>query len=116
VVGGWHPGEGGRSGQLGSLLVGFYEGSSLRFAGKVGTGFKAAELRRLGHVLNDLASEECPFDPPAPRAVTRTARWVRPVLVAEITFAEWTSGGTLRHPSYIATRDDKDPREVVREI
>jgi bifunctional non-homologous end joining protein LigD len=47
--------------------------------------------------------------------VSRTAHWVRPELVAEVTFGEWTSSGTLRHPSYVALRDDKDPREVVRE-
>jgi bifunctional non-homologous end joining protein LigD len=115
VIGGWHPGEGNRSGQLGSLLVGHYEGDSLRYAGKVGTGFKEGELRRLGALLADLATDECPFDPPPPKPVARTAHWVRPELVAEITFSEWTSGGTLRHPSYIATRDDKDPHDVVRE-
>jgi bifunctional non-homologous end joining protein LigD len=123
VIGGWHPGEGGRSGHLGSLLVGYYEphaerarrGSGLRYAGKVGTGFKADELRRLGGLLDGLASEACPFDPPPPRPVQRTARWVRPELVAEITFAEWTGEGILRHPSYIGTRDDKDPLDVVRE-
>jgi bifunctional non-homologous end joining protein LigD len=115
IIGGWQAGEGGRSGQLGSLLVGFYEGDALRFAGKVGTGFTGAELTRLGGVLARLASEDCPFDPPPPRPVSRLAHWIRPELVAEIEFAEWTNGGTLRHPSYLGTRDDKDPRDVVRE-
>ena len=115
VVGGWQPGEGGRTGRLGSLLVGYYEGDALRFAGKVGTGFSAGELDRLGRLLADLATDDCPFDPPPPRPVSRLARWARPELVAEVTFAEWTAHGTLRHPSYIATRDDKDPHDVVRE-
>ena len=115
VVGGWQAGEGGRSGQLGSLLVGYYEDDRLRYAGKVGTGFNARELGRLGGLLEGLAVADPPFDPPPPRPVSRSAHWVRPEVVAEITFAEWTAGGTLRHPSYVGTRDDKDPRSVVRE-
>lgn len=115
VVGGWQAGEGGRSGQLGSLLVGFYDADELRFAGKVGTGFTGAELTRLGGLLAGVAADECPFEPPPPRPVSRLAHWVRPELVAEVTFAEWTPTGTLRHPSYLATREDKDPRDVVRE-
>ena len=116
VIGGWHPGEGNRSGHLGSLLVGYYEGDALRYAGKVGTGFKVDELDRLGALLDDLATDDCPFDEPPPKPVVRTAHWVRPELVAEFTFAEWTNEGILRHASYIATRDDKDPHEVVREL
>jgi bifunctional non-homologous end joining protein LigD len=124
VIGGWQPGEGGRSGRLGSILVGYYdddhddhgrEPHRLRYAGKVGTGFSGPELARLGALLADLASDDCPFDPPPPKPVARLARWVRPELVAEITFAEWTPAGTLRHPSYLATREDKSPRDVVRE-
>jgi bifunctional non-homologous end joining protein LigD len=115
VIGGWHPGEGHRDGQLGSLLVGYYEGDALRYAGKVGTGFDAAELARLGRLLAEVATDTPPFDPPPPKPVARTAHWVRPQLVAEITFAEWTPNGTLRHPSYLATREDKDPHDVVRE-
>jgi bifunctional non-homologous end joining protein LigD len=115
VVGGWQPGEKGLVGRLGSLLVGVYEGDRLRFAGKVGTGFTDRERRLLQDRLAALAVDRPPFDPPPPRPVARTARWVRPDLVAEVNFAEWTAGGTLRHPSYVALRDDKDPRSVVRE-
>ena len=115
VIGGWHPGEAGRSGQLGSLLLGYYEHDSLRYAGKVGTGFKAHELSRLSQLLGDLATDGSPFTPAPPPVVARTARWVRPELVAEVTFGEWTDEGILRHASYIATRDDKEPRAVVRE-
>jgi bifunctional non-homologous end joining protein LigD len=115
VVGGWQSGEGNRSGLIGSILVGVYEGDQLRFAGKVGTGFKDHELTRLGGLLAQLAADESPFDPPPPRPVSRVAHWVRPELVAEVTFGEWTSDHIIRHASYIATRDDKDPRDVVRE-
>jgi bifunctional non-homologous end joining protein LigD len=103
------------AGKFGSLQVGVYEGDKLRFAGKVGAGFTEQERTRVGRLLDDLATDASPFDPPPPRDVSRTAHWVRPALVAEVTFAEWTTGGTLRHPSYVATRDDKEPTEVVRE-
>jgi bifunctional non-homologous end joining protein LigD len=116
VVGGWQPGEGGRAGRLGSLLVGYYDDSGrLRFAGKVGTGFRDAELDRLGALLAERAADEPPFDPPPPRAVARIARWVRPELVAEVEFGEWTADGILRHPSYLGLRHDKAPTDVVRE-
>ncbi|MEO7556685.1 MAG: non-homologous end-joining DNA ligase, partial [Acidimicrobiales bacterium] len=115
VVGGWQPGEGNRSGFLGSLLLGHYDEGRLRFAGKVGTGFSSSELDRLGGLLDALAVAESPFDPPPPRLVARTARWVRPELVAEVEFAEWTGDGILRHPSYLGLRGDKTPSDVVRE-
>jgi bifunctional non-homologous end joining protein LigD len=115
VVGGWQAGEKGLSGTLGSLLVGHYEGDELRFAGKVGTGFSGRERDRLLGLLTPLAADGPPFTPAPPRPVARLAHWVRPELVAEVTFAEWTGHGTLRHPSYVGLRDDKDPRDVVRE-
>ena len=62
-----------------------------------------------------MATDESPFSPAPPRFVSRTARWARPELVAEVTFGEWTDEGILRHASYIATREDKEPRAVVRE-
>lgn len=115
VIGGWQPGEGGSAGRLGSLLVGHYDDARLRFAGKVGTGFTDAELGRLGGLLDGLAAENAPFDPPPQRSVARLARWVRPELVAEVEFAEWTADGILRHPSYVGLRSDKVPGDVVRE-
>ena len=115
VIGGWLPGEGGRSGRLGALLVGYYEGDRLRFAGRVGTGFTDRELARLGRLLGELATDESPFDEPPPRPVVRLARWVRPELVAQVQFGEWTSEGILRHPSYLGLRNDKAPGQVVRE-
>jgi bifunctional non-homologous end joining protein LigD len=119
VVGGWWPGEGNRHGSLGSLVVGVHDpaapGNPLRFAGKVGTGFNAAALREYERLLDGLATEDCPFDPRPPAAVSRHARWVRPEVVIEVEFAEWTSEGVLRHPSHIGRRFDKDPTAVVRE-
>lgn len=119
VVGGWSEGQGGRSGSLGSLLVGVHDpaapGRPLRFAGGVGTGFSDADLRRLRDRLAELATDTCPFDPLPPSLVRRTGHWVRPELVAEVAFAEWSDDGRLRHPSYLGTRSDKDPADVVRE-
>ncbi|MFP5256207.1 MAG: non-homologous end-joining DNA ligase [Acidimicrobiia bacterium] len=120
VVGGWVPGEGNRTGRIGALLVGYHEragdGGPLRFAGRVGTGFTDAELRRLERALGPLATDECPFDPPPPRAeLRRGPRWVRPELVAELAFGEWTADGRLRHPSYLGLRRDKAAADVTRD-
>ena len=115
VVGGWQPGERGRAGQIGSLLIGVYEDDRLAYSGRVGTGFTMRELERVGHLLAPLATTESPFDPPPPRLIARTAQWVRPALVAEVEFGEWTEEGVLRHPAYLGLRDDKDPKDVVRE-
>ena len=115
VIGGWQAGEGNRAGQLGSLLVGVYEGDTLRYCGKVGTGFSMRELTRLAGLLTPLAIEESPFDPSPPRPIARLAHYVRPELVAEVEFGEWTSEGILRHPAYLGLRDDKTPTDVVRE-
>lgn len=115
VVGGWLPGEGNRTGSLGALLVGHYDDTGLRYAGRVGTGFAAAELARLQPRLDDRAADESPFVDELPAPVRKTARFVRPEMVAQVGFAEWTADGRLRHPSYQHERDDKDPRDVVRE-
>jgi len=120
VVGGWVPGEGGRAGRIGALLVGYHDapgdGSPLRFAGRVGTGFTSAELSRLEGVFAPLETDVCPFDPPPPRPeLARGPRWLQPVLVAELAFGEWTTDGRLRHPSYLGLRDDKDAADVTRE-
>jgi bifunctional non-homologous end joining protein LigD len=115
VIGGWVPGEGRRADAIGALLVGYHArpgDGALRYAGKVGTGFDRRELERLGRLLAPLERERSPF---AERGVPRGAVFVEPQLVAEVEFAEWTSQGTLRHPSYAGLRDDRDPAEVVRE-
>jgi len=119
VVGGWVPGEGNRAGRIGALLVGYHDEPSdgpLRFAGRVGTGFREAELQRLARLFDDLVTDECPFDPPPPRAdLLRGPTWLRPEMVAEVAFGEWTSDGRLRHPSYLGQREDKPAREVTRD-
>lgn len=121
VVGGWLPGEGNREGRLGALLVGYHDragdGLPLRFAGRVGTGFTDAELGRLATLLAPLAIDDCPFDPPPPRAdLVRGPHWVRPELVAELAFAEWTGEGRLRHPSYLGLRTDKPASDVTQRL
>jgi bifunctional non-homologous end joining protein LigD len=112
VVGGWLPGAGNREGRLGALIVGVYEGDQLRLAGKVGTGFTDRMLDELAGVLAPLARDTSPF---ADKVSWKVARFVEPVLVAEVEFTEWTQAGTLRHPSFKGLRDDKAPSQVVRE-
>ena len=114
VVVGWKPGEGGRSGRLGSLLLGVTTDDGLVYAGHVGTGFTAATLRMLGERLGPLR-RDAPALPDVPREHARHAVWVEPVLVCDVDFTEWTRDGRLRHPSYKGLRDDLDPKDVNRE-
>jgi bifunctional non-homologous end joining protein LigD len=111
VIGGFTPPKGSRR-HLGALLVGYYEGGDLHYAGKVGTGFSEPVLADLGKKLTALRTEESPF---ARDGLPRDALWVRPELVGQFAFSEWTGDGKLRHPRYLGLRDDKRPREVVRE-
>ena len=111
VVGGFTAPKGSRT-ILGALLVGYYEGKRLRYAGKVGTGFTRATLEELQERLEPLRRDASPFaDAVKERAVT----WVRPELVAQVGFSEWTGDGRLRHPRFVGLREDKPAREVVRE-
>ena len=114
VVVGWKPGEGGRAGRIGSLLLAVSAGEVWTFAGHVGTGFSAATLRLLGELLAPL-HRAAPSLSDVPREHARHAVWVDPALVVECDYAEWTREGRLRHPSYKALRDDVDPRSVVRQ-
>jgi bifunctional non-homologous end joining protein LigD len=109
VIGGYTPPKGGRQ-HLGALLVGLYDGPTLRYAGKVGTGFTQETLEMLSHKLERLRTAKCPFDPPPP---TRNATWVRPKLVAQLVYAEWTADGKLRQPAFLGLRTDKDPSECT---
>jgi bifunctional non-homologous end joining protein LigD len=112
VIGGFTAPQGSRT-DFGALLVGYFEGDLLRYAGKVGTGFGRSTLAELGAKLRELETDESPFAEVRP--VPRGTHWVKPELVAQIAFAEWTRDGRLRHPRYLGLRDDKPAREVVRE-
>lgn len=130
VVGGWLPGEGRRSGSLGSLLLGVHDdaradvdaaaevdGGRLTFIGAVGSGFADVALDDVHRRLRALETPDSPFAGPLaglPPASARAARFVRPVLVAQVEFGEWTPTGHLRHPVYLGLRDDVDPATVTR--
>jgi bifunctional non-homologous end joining protein LigD len=112
VIGGYTAPQGSRE-RLGALLVGYYDGKSLRYAGKVGTGYDRRTLEFLHDRLVPLHRAASPFsDGPAPAG---EVQWVAPKLVAQIGFSEWTSAGLLRHPRFLGLREDKSPREVRRE-
>ncbi|MFE9006703.1 non-homologous end-joining DNA ligase [Streptomyces sp. NPDC007875] len=113
VIGGWTDPQGTRS-DLGALLLGYYSAGDLRYAGKVGTGFDTKTLQALARELQGLRSSTCPFADGNPGTGPGT-HWVRPELVAEIAFTEWTRDGRLRHPRYQGLRRDKSARDVVRE-
>jgi bifunctional non-homologous end joining protein LigD len=112
VVIGWTPSTSKTRG-LRSLLLAVNEGGGLRYAGKVGTGFSMATEQDLLARLKRLERKKAPAD--VPRTEARGAHWVRPDLVAEVAFAEFTSEGVVRHASFLGLRDDKRPEEVVRE-
>jgi bifunctional non-homologous end joining protein LigD len=109
VIGGYTAPKGGRQ-HLGALLVGLYDGPKLRFVGKVGTGYTQETLDMLATKLERLRTEKPPFDP-APRM--KDATWVRPTLVAQLVYAEWTADGKLRQPAFLGLRTDKDPSECT---
>jgi bifunctional non-homologous end joining protein LigD len=113
VVGGFTDPQGGRVG-LGALLVGYFAGEDFVFAGKVGTGFDQALLRALRARLDALELPTSPFT----RAVglpRLRAHWVRPEIVVQVAFIEWTGNGKLRHSRFLGERTDKPAREVTRE-
>lgn len=112
VIVGFTPPKGTRRG-IGALLLGVREGSLLRYAGKVGTGFSIVTLKDLAERLEPLVIDEpAVVDPPR----VRDARWTKPKLVVEVRFSEFTEDGVLRHSSFEGLRLDKRPSEVVREV
>jgi bifunctional non-homologous end joining protein LigD len=112
VIVGFTDPQGSRRG-FGALLVGYYDADTLRYAGKVGTGFGDTTLEQLAQRLRRLERGSSPLDDGEVR--DRGVHWVRPELVAEVGFTEWTRDGRLRHPRYLGLRTDKPAREVVRE-
>jgi bifunctional non-homologous end joining protein LigD len=115
VIGGWTTGKGSRSGGLGALLLGIPTPEGLHYAGKVGTGFSESARSQLLTDLAPLVAEKSPFSTGLRPSETAHARFVRPELVGEVRFAEWTKDGRLRHPSWRGLRTDKRASEVVRE-
>ena len=122
VIGGYKP----ENRNFQSIVVGYYENKKLRFAARVRAGFTAAQRAALFELLHPLTVEKCPFtDLPSSRTghwgegVTvedmKILKWVKPTLVAEIAFTEWTRDGNLRHSAFVGLRTDKDARGVVRE-
>ncbi len=109
VIGGYTPPKGGRQ-HFGALLLGLYDGPKLRYVGKVGTGFTQETLEMLSRKLERLRTPKSPFDPPPP---IRDATWLRPKLVAQLVYAEWTADGKLRQPAFLGLRTDKDPSECT---
>jgi bifunctional non-homologous end joining protein LigD len=107
VIGGYTAPAGSRA-HLGALLVGLYDGPALRYVGKVGTGYTGATLTELARLLEPLRTATSPF---ADALRMKDATWVKPNLVAQIAFAEWTADDKLRQPVFLGLRRDKSPRE-----
>ena len=125
VIGGYTPPQGARK-YFGAILVGYYDGDDLVFAGKVGTGFAAKSLATLHKKFQGQRRADCPFvDLPSKQdgewvlgitpSMMKKMRWTNPKFVAEIKFAEWTRDGKLRAPVFLGLREDKKPTEIVRE-
>jgi len=117
VIAGYTKGQGRRSGRFGSLVLGVWRGDELSYVGNVGTGFTDKDIDELLARLRSLEQREAPFAavPKLPKVKKADVVWVRPELVAEVEFVEWTHDGRLRAPSFQGLREDKPAREVHRE-
>jgi bifunctional non-homologous end joining protein LigD len=117
VIAGYTRGQGRRSGRVGSLILGYWQGDELVYAGNVGTGFTDQEIDRLLSKLRPLERKDPPFRtvPKMPKVRKDAIVWVEPKLVAEVEFVEWTHDGRLRAPSYQGLREDKSAGEIRRE-
>ena len=125
VIGGYTPPQGSRK-YFGAILVGYYRGKKLFFAGKVGTGFTAKSLSMLHEAFEAEERDDCPFvDLPSKQngkwvlgitpSMMRKMHWVNPIFVAQIKFSEWTRDGKLRQPVFLGLREDKNPRAVTKQ-
>jgi bifunctional non-homologous end joining protein LigD len=115
VIGGFTNPQGSRTG-FGALLLGVYEQGRLRHVGRVGTGFDESRLAAMHQSLKALETKTMPFFNAPKIAGPNAIHWVNPTLVAQVSFAGWTSGGSIRHAVFIALRDDKPSRQINREI
>jgi len=125
IIGGYTEPEGTRSG-FDSIIVGFYEGNQLIFAGKVGSGFNSTLLRKLHSRFKKIARDFCPFanlpvsgaskwGQSLTAAEMKQCRWLDPQIVCQVKFSEWTRDNRLRQPVFLGLREDKDASEVIRE-
>jgi bifunctional non-homologous end joining protein LigD len=125
VIGGFTPPKSARP-YFGAILVGYHEGKQLNYAGKVGSGFDHARLKSLYQEFQKRRSDACPFanlstprrsrfGPGMTAGAMREVTWVKPELVAQVRFTEWTDDGMLRHPVFLGLREDKSAKDVVRE-
>ena len=112
VIGGYTDPQGARVG-FGALLVGYYKGKQLKYAGMVGTGYDDQLLRDLQKKLCKIEKDDPPFSKDS--LPKKNVHWVKPRLVGQVGFTEWTGDGKLRHPRFKGLRRDKKPRDVVRE-
>lgn len=112
VIGGYTDPQGSRTG-FGALLVGYYKNNALHYAGKVGTGFNENTLQELAAKFKKLKTEKNPFN--TNDMITKHTHWLKPQLVAQIGFTEWTRDNKLRHPRYLGLRRDKKAKDVVKE-
>jgi DNA ligase D-like protein (predicted ligase)/DNA ligase D-like protein (predicted polymerase)/DNA ligase D-like protein (predicted 3'-phosphoesterase) len=115
VIGGWRAGEGGRTSGIGSLLMGIPADDGLHFAGRVGTGFTERDLANLKKTLEPLQTDESPFNTQLSGPDAKGVTFLKPTLVGEVRYSEWTSDDRLRQPSWRGLRPDKDPSQVIRE-
>lgn len=114
VIAGYTPSSKSLPG-FGSLVLGVYEKAKLVYAGRVGTGFTFKMRSELKKQLDKLSRDASPLAVIPKDPGLRETRWTEPKLIAEVAFAEWTSDGSIRHPSFQGLRDDKSPKEVLRE-
>jgi bifunctional non-homologous end joining protein LigD len=112
VIGGWTEPRGSRE-QFGALILGVYDRDKLRYVGHVGTGFDRGLLDLVMKKMKPLTTSKCPFAQRPPS--NAPSHWVRPVLVAEVKFGEWTDEGIMRQPVFIGLREDKKAKDVRRE-
>lgn len=115
VICGFTAPRGGRQ-LFGALILGVYDQRVLKYIGRVGTGFDRSLLSEVMQKLKPLITKTCPFTVPPPTNANASVTWVKPKLVCEVSFAEWTNEGSLRQPIFVGLRTDKDPKSIQKEV